>query len=215
VEKYFSVILPPGEFYLKITSSGYSSATSLITTVERQSVATAAITLVPQGGFVSDLMSRLTSVAQSFPLIITPMPERVSPQINQIMPNIQVQTSENQLVNLFGEETKPIVLMVYSAWNTLAQEQIDIFTKAAAKLRDLAKFIPLSTLEPVDLTTGQIKRGDYEMNFYKPTNKFFDDYMIIGLPQFFIMGQDQKLLGVIVGSQSEESLFTKINQLIK
>ena len=135
-------------------------------------------------------------------------------QIGKVVPNIGLTDKNGNSFNLFNKlENKPTIIIVYSSWNTLAQEQIKIFDNVATQFGNQYNYIPISTMEPDKTNRTYVKRGEYILETYKPDDQFFEDYMIISLPHFFILDENKKLIGNIVGPQSEEKLIAEIGQI--
>jgi hypothetical protein len=103
--------------------------------------------------------------------------------------------------------------MTYSSWNTLAQEQPNLYADVVNSLGSEYQIVPMATMEPTSLTQSYIERGDYQLDYFQPTDQFFDDYMIISLPQFFLLDEDNIVRGVIVGPNSPADLVVKIKQI--
>lgn len=211
----FSLILPQGEFYLRVDASGYNSVTSLITSVNDQSIVSANIELIPTGNFFAQVASLFNTNNRSsnFDLNLTPLPDFNLLTIGGQVPDIQVRTKDRNQFSLFDDldSNKPAVLMVYSKWNTLAQEQVNIFQSIASRLGTDVEFVPLTTMEPDNLNLIYLLRGQYGLEMYKPSNQFFNDYFITSLPEFFFLNQNRELVERVVGPQSETSLEAVIN----
>lgn len=205
----FSIILPTGEFYFVVQSPGYRTIQSLITRVNTTSLVTAEIEMAPNKSFFQNLFSTFRRGSDNFPLTITGLPEMELIPIGTTLKDVLVEREDGMVGKIFEvlNQTKPIILFIYSNWNTLAQEQIEIYTKVADVLGDNYQFAAISTMEPNSINTSQITRGNYDLTFLKPVDdQFYEDYMIISLPHFFIMNEDNELLETIVGSRSEEEI---------
>lgn len=209
IEGINPIVLPEGTYYLEITRSGYYSATSLVTVVEEQSIVTAKVKLLPQGSFVQQLTSLFTrsDFENNFPLTLIPLARKEYLKIGDPVPEIKVTVENGNVTNLNQEFTDtPMVIMIYSNWNTLAQEQLEIFSNLAQKYGEQYQFVPLSTLEPDNQNITYIQRGRYNMDFYKPTDEFHDEFYTISLPQFLFVDEGKVLQGIKVGPQAEGEL---------
>ncbi len=212
----FSAILPKGEYYLQIDVEGYESIESLITKIEEQSVVTSDILLPRKETLWDQFNSFITQedMYTNFPLIVYPMPEENLLQIGDVVPEIIAYIEDGVDINLSKKyQGKAKIIFVYNNWNTEAQEQLDALKNLELIFADTYDFIPVSTMEPDNINLTQVDRGEYDVDFYKPNNQFFDDYKIISLPQFFITNADDELLGIINGSRAEEELVEIITQL--
>ncbi|MCA9388352.1 tandem-95 repeat protein, partial [Candidatus Berkelbacteria bacterium] len=213
----YSLILPRGEFYLRVDAPGYNSVTSLITEINDQSIVSADTQLIPTGNIFAQFASLFSTTDQSsnFSLNPTPLPNFDLLPPGEVVPDVLVKTNTRAEFNLFDDldPTKPAILMVYSKWNTLAQEQVDIFQSLASQLGDNIEFVPLTTMEPDNLNLVYLLRGQYGLEMYKPNSQFFDDYFITSLPEFFFLNENRELVDRIVGPQSESSLETQINNI--
>lgn len=215
----FSIVLPKGEFYIEVTEPDHFDATSLIVQLEDHSVVTANIELTNKGNFLERLTRLITrdNKSNNFPLIVEPLPNHYLLELGEEVPRINVEDEVMKNFSLFDQKNvisgeKPVVIMVYSFWNTLAEEQLIHFNQVAKDID--AEFIAISTMEPNNINITQLFRGKYKVQFYKPTDDFYDDYKIISLPQFFVLDQNRNLLDIIVGPQSEAELTERINNSI-
>ncbi len=204
----FSLILPKGQFYLEVSRPGYESVTSRIVTLEDHSVVSANVQMIPVGTLAERFL-RLVSRSEStnnFALSVTPLPSPEILQLGEVVPDVGAEDEFGNKVDLFEiYNGKPAVMMVYSAWNTLSEEQLDHFVDLAGEYTDI-DFIPISTMEPANLIYTYIERGRYDINLYKPDNSFFDDYKIISLPEFFLLDEEHRLQQIVVGPKSYEEL---------
>ena len=211
-----SVILPAGEYYVTVNTPGYDPINSLITKVNEQSIVIANINLGRKKILWNKIVSTLSprDSSNNFSLNVTPLPQEHLLRVGEYLPIISAY-DVNNAKKVFLNETydKPVIVYVFSTWNVAAQEQMDIFKKVVARLKDKYIFIPISTMEPGSINETKINRGEYGIDFYRPDNKFYDDYMIISLPQFFLATNRGELVGVIVGSRSEDDLVKMIEQM--
>jgi cysteine-rich repeat protein len=217
--KDFSVIVPEGEYYLTVDSLGYQRATSLITTVQSQSVVTAHVQLQPEGSQLGQFVAQFNANSEitNFPLEVSQLGvDYLLPLEDKVSDTVLYDNQRNKL-NLFDllSDTKPAVIFVYSSWNILANEQIEVYQEVRDALSDKYDFIPISTMEPDSVTKSFLKRGRYSFQVYKPEDTFFDDYKIISLPQFFLIDKDKVLKNVITGPQSKDGLINKINSSLE
>jgi hypothetical protein len=213
----FSVVLPSGEYYVEIASEKYGTVTSLITNVEEQSLVTANIKLTEKGVLetLSGLVTR-DDATNNFPLTVKPLPQKSLLRIGEVVPEIIAYDNKGIRKNLYNTTNPeiPTILFIYNNWNTESQEQMDIFKEFIGENFETYNLLPISTMEPNFLNITQIGRGNYNMDFYKPTEDFYDDYSIISLPQFFILNNNQELMGTVVGSQSKKELGQKIKKIL-
>jgi len=212
----FSVLLPAGEYYVSVEAKSYDKINSLITKINDQSIVTANLNLGHKRTLWDKLMSSisLADKINNFTLNVTPLPQKNLLRIGDYLPVITAYDS-NGFKKVFLNEVydKPVIVYVFSTWNTEAQEQMDIFKKVLAQYKDQYNFIAISSMEPGAINDTKIKRGDYGIDFYQPDNKFYDDYKIISLPQFFLATNRGELRGIIVGSRSAEDLIKLIKQI--
>lgn len=214
----FSILLPEGNFYLEVIAEGYAPATSLITTLETNSSVTANIRLQPQGGIIDQFIAPAspTDVSNNFPLQVTAVPESQLLEIGQQLPDVTLYSVEGAEFQLFDQlRNKPIILFVYNTWNTSAQEQMDLYNQVVDEIGNKYDFYPISTIEPFNVTVKQNKRGNYDINDYKPDDAFYEDYKIITSPQFFVINPDETLKGSIVGPMQAETLANQLLNIIE
>jgi cysteine-rich repeat protein len=208
------IVLPRGEFYLQIEAPGYNTVTSLITVIEDHSIVTASVKMKPLGNLWDRFITSLqrNSETNNFSLQVTTMPGTYLLPIGEEVADIDLHDKDNMQYNLFSllEQDKPTVLFVYSSWNTLANEQVNMYKSIVDRLGDKYQFIPLTTMEPDNVNKAFLARGEYPIRFYKPADQFFHDYHIISLPQFFLLDEDRKLVNIITGPQAYEELIRKI-----
>lgn len=217
-KKGLSVILPTGEYYVDVEAKGYDKINSLVVSVAEQSVVTADINLGRKNTLWEKIVATLSPADSSnnFPLNVTPLPEQSLLPIGEFLPVITAYDSKGQEKTFLNKVyDKPVIIYVFSTWNTKAQEQMDIFEDIYIELADKYEFIPLSTLEPIGVNQTKITRGNYSLEFYKPSDKFYDDYKIISLPQFFLANNRGELIAVITGSRSTADLIMQINEYYK
>jgi hypothetical protein len=211
-----STVLPPGEYYVRITANGYNTIDSLIARIDQQSVVTATVKLVPKESALERLF-RLSSpggIAENFPLEVAPLPADTLLPIGKTMPDISAVGSSGRTVTFsLDNNERPSVILVYNNWNTEAQEQLDIFKNTVSSLRAKYRVIALTTMEPYNLNFTQNERGDYGLEFYKPTNQFFDNFLITSLPQIFVVSGQGELLGTVNGSLPRSSLLKAIDDI--
>ncbi|MBN2016055.1 DUF4215 domain-containing protein [Candidatus Dojkabacteria bacterium] len=211
----FSLILPRGEYYLEVDVPGYNTVRSLITETQGFSVINADIKLKPTGSLAERVISLFTRDygSNNFPLTVTPMVGMYLLKLDEPVPDITLYDSDRQQNNLYSmlSKERPAVIFVYSSWNTLANEQLEIYQSIRDGLKENYDFIPLTTMEPDNVNKIFLERGAYDIEFFKPDDKFFDDYYIISLPQFFLLDKDGNLKGIITGPQPREELIRKIN----
>jgi len=220
VDESFAVVLPKGDFYLEVSLNGYYTATSLITTIEDTTVVTADVLLQAQGNLGERLIALVSTqnATNNFELSVSPIPPIRLLELEEVVPAIPVTSLTNPSpVNVYDviDGDKPVILMTYSSWNTLSQEQVEIFINVASELGEDYEFLPISTMEPDNVNLTYLGRGDYELEFYKPVYDFFDDYKIISLPQFFLMDPNLRLKEIVVGPQAEEDLRDIIIEILE
>lgn len=211
-----SVILPAGEYYVDVEAEGYDKITSLITDVPEQSIVTADINLGRKHKLGDKIIATLSprDSSNNFVLNVTALPQKNLLRIGEFLPIITAYDREgNKKVFLNEPSDKPVIVYVFSTWNTEAQEQMAIYEQVLAELDDNYKFIALSTMEPGSVNDTKMKRGDYEVEFYEPASGFYDDYYIISLPQFFLANPRGELIGIINGSHSAEELVNMIEEI--
>lgn len=205
----FGLILPPGEFYLSVSAPGYNSISSLISTIDRQSLVRATIRMDKRSliGRVFSLFTR-GDASNNFPLLVTPLEEHFLLEIGEPTPDIDLERPDGTFVQLSSltRTGVPTVVYVYSNWNTLAQEQMRIYEGVVAELGRTYSLVPLTSMEPLTLTGRFLGRGDYRIPHYRPTDAFYEDYMIISLPQFFLLDGEGNLADIITGPQTAEAL---------
>jgi thiol-disulfide isomerase/thioredoxin len=211
-----SVLLPAGEYYVAVQAKGYDPIDSLITKVNDQSIVTADINLGHKATLWDKIMGSISpsDKLNNFALKVTPLPQEHLLRIGEYLPVITAY-DYNGFKKTFLNEVydRPVIVYVFSTWNTEAQEQMDIYKKVVEQYKDQYNFIAISTMEPGTINTTKIKRGDYGLDFYRPDEKFYDDYKIISLPQFFLATNRSELRGIIVGSRSAEDLINMIKQI--
>jgi thiol-disulfide isomerase/thioredoxin len=211
------LILPEGEYYVQVQKDGYETATSLITKIDQQSVVTANVKMVKKLGITESVFGSFsrTDESNNFSLNVRPMPERTLIEVGKVVPDITFFDTEGNELHLLDKlsEKKPIVIFVYSSWNTLAQEQLNVYKEIESKYSDKYLFVPISTMEPDNLNITHLSRGDYGINFFKPDDKFYDDYFILSLPQVFVIDEGGVLKGIVVGLRSEEEFISRVDQL--
>jgi len=212
----FSLFLPTGEFYLKVDAPDYGSVTSLITKVDQYGSVTASIKMKKQLSVWNRLFaSSGDDTSANFPLSVTPMPHKEFLQIGKKVPDITLINKKGKSISMFSKlAKKPTIIIAYSSWNTLAQEQLKIFDNVSVQFGDKYNYIPISTMEPGETSINYITRGQYILESYKASDQFFDDYMIISLPHFFILDENNNLIGNIVGPQAEANLITQIQNIM-
>ncbi|MBN2016056.1 DUF4215 domain-containing protein [Candidatus Dojkabacteria bacterium] len=211
----FSVILPRGEYYISVDVPGYNSIRSLITKIDNFSVVGADIEVKPRGSLLDQLISLYTKDygSNNFPLTVTPMVGMYLMPREEEVPDITLYDAQRKQTSLFNmlSGDKPAVIFVYSSWNTLANEQVEIYQSVRDELGDRYDFIPLTTMEPDNVNKIFLTRGEYDMEFYKPDDVFFHDYFIISLPQFFLIDENKVLKNIITGPYPKEELVRRIN----
>jgi len=204
------VVLPKGEYYIRIAAGGYDPVNSLITVIDQTSVITAKVQIPKTGRLAERVTSTVSEDDRShnYRLNVIPLPEEALLGIGEIVPGVTAYNSAGEIVNILPNirYDKPTVLFVYNFWNTSAQEQLDIYRNISLELADEYSFVPLTTLEPANVNWRQLNRGRYDIKFLKPTLDFYDNYKIISLPQFFLINEQRELLGTIVGPRSQEEL---------
>jgi len=219
IPKGFSAILPTGEYYVTIEAPDYEKITSLIVQVASQSIVTADVTLKQPNTFWEKVV-RLFSVADktnNFSLKVTPLPQENLLKIGEAVPEITALDTDGKTVNLFKtlDANKPTIIFVYSTWNTEAQEQMNIYKQLKDQLAERFNLLALTTLEPDNLNQTMVTRGEYNIDLYRPLDKFYQDYYIISLPQFFVLNENRELLGIINGSRPASELMDIVSQLLK
>jgi len=211
----FSVTLPRGQFYLGVTSPGYAPVRSQIIHLEEQGIVSANVALTPSGTLLQQLASlfQVTNTANNFPLQVTKIPSFALLQIGQALPDFQAHQADQADTSLFDSlaPNEPTVLMVYSTWNTLAVQELQIFSQVSRAYDGHIQFVPLSTMEPENLNARYILQGQYALDTYKPTSSFFSDYHITSLPQFIFMNTNHTLAATHTGPLAAEAL----NQLVE
>lgn len=184
----------------------------MITPISSNSIVSADVELTPTGNIFNRFVSWVSrnDASNNFELTVTPLPEDYLLPIGEEVPNVILKNRSGKSFDLFSIlDKKPTLIMVYSNWNTLAEEQIEQISKRT-DITDKYTFIPISTMELDNVNLSHIDRGEYNIEFYKPTDVLYDDYKIISLPQFFVLDKDRKLVNIIVGPQSAEDLNNKL-----
>jgi len=212
----FSMVLPKGEYYLDIDIPGYNSVRSLITSIPDHSVVTANVKLKPKGGIVEQFLTLLNrdDETNNFRLNVTTLPGMYLMALKKEVPEITLHDENNSQVSFYEltDPQKPTVLYVYSCWNTLASEQLEVYQSVRDELGSMYTFIPITTMEPDQVNKTCLSRGEYSVEFLKPSDRFFHDYFSISLPQFYLMDKDRNLLNIITGPQQKDDLVDMINE---
>ena len=213
----FSLVLPKGQFYLRVAGNGYTAITSRIVSLDQQSLVSAHVSLPPSSSALAAFFTRLIKTKQSnnFDVAVTTLPEPNQLALHQAVPGITAHSNTGPNVDLIASQQQPLVVMVYSNWNTLAQEQVAVFSKVATAIGPSVSFVPLSTMDPDADDLSYLKRGSYDLKFYKPTDTFFDQYFVASLPQFLIINAQHQLLANVIGSQSVASLTATIQRALQ
>jgi len=148
----------------------------------------------------------------NFPLQVTPLPDNPLLPIGQVVPDISFHDEDDAVSTLFDrmDPEKPTVLVIYSSWNTLAQEVVNYMDKASPTLLQSVNIIPISTMEPDNVNTITLGRGDYQFEFLKPADIFFQDYMITSLPTMYLIDKNRQLVDIIIDPLSPEAFETVI-----
>ncbi|MFC1640766.1 Ig-like domain-containing protein [Patescibacteria group bacterium] len=212
----FSIVLPEGEFYLEIEAPGYRTIKSLITNIEEQSFVTASITMEKEGTFIDRVVEPfVVNGSDNFPLTVTAIPEHSLLEIGEVVPEILVYEEDPaNPYSLFDViAPKNTVLFQYGTWDTLADEQIEIYDVLIDRLGDKYQFVPLSTMEPDGVVTTYRDRGEYDIVYFKPFDVFHDDYFSISLPHFYLLNGDRELVGQIVAPHSLDELVEGIDDI--
>jgi len=212
----FSVVLPRGEYYITVGAPDYREVRSLIVNIDDHSFVTADVSLDSTETFFQALASTVTrGGTDNFPLQVTSVPEHELLVEGEVVPDITVYTDDpDDQTNLFDDiDNIDTVLFLYSTWNTLAAEQLEIYTALKEQRGDQYQIIPLRTLEPDAVLDTHDDRGEYSVDVYNTTEAFHDDYYTISLPHFFVLGEDRVLLGEIVGPQSIDDLVPAIDEI--
>lgn len=211
------MILPRGEFYLHVEKPGSQAINSRIVSLADQGLVTANINLTSANSIYSQLFGRFvrSSSANNFALAVNQLPETNQLTLNQVVPPLLAHNSESpEDVDILANQTKPTVIMIYGNWNTLSQEQLNIFSQISNYLGSNYAFIPLSTMDPDAHVQSYLKRGNYNLAFYKPADSFFDKYFITSLPQFLFLNERKELLRSVIGPQSAESLTSLVQDTL-
>ena len=61
-------------------------------------------------------------------------------------------------------------------------------------------------MDPDADDASYLARGQYNLELFKPTDSFFDQYFIGSLPHFFFLDSEHRLIRSLVGPQSVRSL---------
>jgi hypothetical protein len=211
----FGLILPQGEFYLRVSVPGYDDISSVITTIERQSRVTADIQMERQTLFdyvVSFFLRDASS--NNFPLRIVPLEPHYLLEVGEPTEDITLERLDGEPVQLRSlmRTGVPTVIYAYSNWNTLAQEQMRIYEGVVEDLGRNYILVPITTMEPLTHTDKFLGRGDYRIVHYRPTDIYHHNYFSISLPQFFLLDGDGNLVDIIVGPQTAETLTRRFSE---
>ena len=211
----FGVTLPEGEYYLIVSAPGYDDSVSLITIIDQQSLVSATVRMGQQTA-VDRFLSAVTrdSIVNNFALSVEPLSDQYLLDLDEPPSNVTLELPEGGTLQLsdLTQDGVPTVVYVYSNWNTLAQEQMNIYEGVVTELGASYTLIPVTTLEPLAFTEKFLGRGDYQIPLYRPTDTFYEDYMIISLPQFFLLDGDGLLVDIITGPQTAETLTRRFNE---
>jgi hypothetical protein len=218
----FSFILPEGEYYLRATRPGYATLTSRITKLSDQSLVTADIDMQEW-----TLLKRITSLfnrgKNNFNLDVTAIPDFALLEVGDLMadiPGINSEGERYELLNNMGDD-KIKILMAYGGWNKEAQEQLKywIDTVQALQGNENLSFAAIGTMPPLSVFNVFNERGSYDfdvetLNFFKPDDQYHDNYFSISLPHFFVIGADNRLKGMVVGSYPPSELSEKLLDIV-
>ncbi|MFC1633064.1 TlpA family protein disulfide reductase, partial [Patescibacteria group bacterium] len=215
----WSVVLPEGEFFIEMSADGYRTSRSLIMQIDVQSIVTGAVELAGTRNFIEWLQDVTTiSRTDNFKLSVKAVPERILMEKGKVVPEITLHDADGKSFKLYDEiPKKPTVIGVYSMWNTLAQEELKELATVMQELQaeyDIGS-IGLTTMEPDNVNLTQLNRGDYQIDFYKPTDRFHDDYFSISLPTFYVLNEERELLDIIAGPRTVAQLKAEIIKLIE
>jgi thiol-disulfide isomerase/thioredoxin len=213
----YSLILPPGEFYLFTDKDGYLSSYSYVSILNRHSFVVSQIELQKsQINIFANLAYYLNQSSANFELIpqfvdVTPQ-KAVFLDISKL--NIQVDGKIENIASKLEKE-KPSVLMFFNTWNTLNQQQIENFSVVADLLNNQFNFVNLTTLDP--LAKGEVYaiRGEYQIQLYQIASNVFDDYDVNSMPYFLIVDKDGKVIDNFTYLYSAIDLQKKIQTFIK
>lgn len=211
----YSVVLPKGTFFLEVQHPDYIDANSLIVNLTDHSIVTGEVRLTQTGSLWERFLRlvRRDGSTNNFPLVVEELPDTQLLDIGETPPPITLYDQDGSALSVFDDfSEKPKIIFVYSAWNTLAEEQLHFYTDIEAELSEY-EFIPVSTMEPPDVGITHLNRGSYEFTYYNPDDSFYDDYQIISLPQFFVLNESNELTGIIVGPHQPIDLVNQIRSL--
>lgn len=208
----------PGEYYLEVSSDKHDVVRSQIATAAEHAYLTADVRLPDERNIVARTLSRLTSTkTDNFP--ITAHKALGSPllEIGSQAKDVTITTAEAPAPStLFSKIDKklPTVMGVFGAWNTLSAQQIESFSRLGEQIdTSTVNIVAITGMDPKEVSAQYSARGSYGVTFYRPDNKFFDDYMITSLPTFVMIDANQKIKDVKIGVQTTEELVSNIARL--
>lgn len=217
----FSFILPEGEYYLRANRPGHATLTSRITKLSDQSLVTAEIDMQEW-----TLLKRITSLfnrgKNNFNLNVTTIPDFALLEVGDLMadiPGVNNKGERYELLDSMGDNTK--ILMAYGGWNKEAQEQLKYWIDIVQALQgnENLSFAAIGTMPPLSVFNVFNERGSYDfdvetLNFFKPDDQYHDNYFSISLPHFFVIGADNRLKGMVVGSYPPSELSEKLLDIV-
>jgi len=219
----YSLMAPPGKYYLEIDAPGFNSLQSEIITVDQTSSLNYKLLLTskPKIEFVLPVLGKIVLTIPSFLPPETFAVQKVSPKPETKVaeefkpgtpaPDFSLPNLENKQVNLAGFRGKKLLLTFIAPWSSPSLEQAPFLSKASLNLSKNQAMLVISLQESTATTQTLMKKGNYKFPVVADTDgKTSAEYKVTILPYHVFIDATGKIQETFTGVLTDEELIKKL-----
>jgi hypothetical protein len=211
---HYSLMVPKGEYYLRVTAPRHHAFVSDIFTADRPLALTAAVTLKPLAHIGAITFPDFTWSSQ--PLEFTQVSAATASSgqtlVNTFLPNFILPTTTGGTQRSIALSGKPTVLTLLTTWSPDSQSQLAAL--AAVQAKPDINVAPVFSQEHPSLVSTYLATGGYDLTaIIDPDGTLVQPLQIGSLPEHIFVDRTGRIKKVMVGVLSKEELLNQLGGL--
>lgn len=202
------IFVTPGEYYVSTTQDGFLAANSNIVRVTQDTYLQISGDLLSSDNF----FNRITNLWHEVQLEIaddTYLRANTSDLLGKVAPAIKLLTGKEELDNKVFDG-KRTVLTVWNQWSPIGVEQM-LKLSNTAKANVGINFMVVNSLINPDESENYLSRGQYNLNFYRTDNSYYETWRANTLPINYFIDESGVIKAVINGVMTEAQYREALN----
>ncbi len=212
----FSLALPAGRYYLRLSGKGYRTATSQIFSVIQPTVISEEITLnrLPRLKFgridlVLPIVVPSSFVVNSLPALTK---DEQNPLIDKDLPDFSLASTNGQIISPINLRGKPTLITFVDSWSPVLTEQLPALSELQRN-PDI-NVVPISTLESTAKISNYLARTSQTISFLSdPKGTTVENFHLQSVPTHLFVSRRGIVKKVVSGVFSNEELLQMLKEI--